>query len=184
MIKRIILLSIFLINYSCFHCDYTGTLSNGLRSKNAYKKYLNYRINPEILKIKTDLVYKDLKYLFDEEKKLFTKIEDSINLKKDLYLRFFENGTYYGFVTKRNSKLNSESLNPEKGGIGFLINRRNQNFLMDYSTINCGSFSKVEFEINGDTLITKYGSNKGFRVFYYYLKHKIPNEYLKHETKI
>ena len=184
MIKRIIILLIFGINYSCFHCDYTATSSNGLRSKKAYKKYLKHRINPETLNIETDLVYKSIKYSFDEERKLFSKIKDSVNLKKDFYLRFFKNGTFYGYATQRNSELNSESLNPEKGEIGFLINRGKKNLLMDYSTVNCGSFSKVEFEINGDTLITKYGSNKGYRVWYYYLKKRLLKEYLEFETKI
>jgi hypothetical protein len=184
LIKRILLFLILGINYSCFYCDYTGTSEKGLRSKKYYKNYLNKRVNPENVKIKTDLVYKSIKYYYDEENKVFSKIKDSVLLKKDTYLRFFKNGTFYSFAEKRNSKPNSDSFNPEKGNIGFLIEQRKKYFLMDYSTINCGSFSKVEFETKGDTLITKYGGNKGFRIWYYYIKHIVPEKSLRFETKI
>lgn len=55
---------------------------------------------------------------------------------------------------------------------------------MDYSAINCGSFSKQEFETRGGTLMVKQGSNKGYRMFYYYIKHEVPEKLSVSETKI
>ncbi len=184
MIKRFLLLLIFTSLYSCFQCDHYLTNQKGLRSTKLYKKHLKNRIDPNSVNILTNSTYKSIKYKYDEGAKTFSKITDTLNLKSDYYYRFYENGTYYGFSEKRNTKLNEGSFNTEKGNIGFLVNRGKRNYLMDYSTINCGSFSKWEFEIRKDTLIVKQGSNKGWRMFYYYVKHDVPSEFLNHDTKL
>ncbi|CAL2087470.1 hypothetical protein [Tenacibaculum sp. 190524A05c] len=184
MFKYLIIFILSLTLCSCFKCDLYLTNQKGLRSSKLYKKYLKNRIDPNHVNIKTHGVYKSIKYKYEEESKKISKITDTINLKNDYYFKFYTNGTYYSFSKKRNAPLNKNSFDPEKGKIGFVIHKRNKNYFLDYSTINCGSFSKWEFETKKDTLIVKQGNNKGWRIFYYYVLQDVSNEFLNYPTKI
>ncbi len=165
MVKRIILLLTFLSTASC--CDhYLTSLEGGLRSKRLYKKQLNYKVNPNEVGIKTDVVYKMLnqKY-FEQYESLSKNVFDS---KKQAVWVFKEDGSYYSFYGL--DTITKDNLNLEKGNLNYLVKKNDKYWLMDYSTINCGAFSKCEFEVKNDTIRIARGSNKGYRIWYYYAK--------------
>ncbi|KZS41427.1 hypothetical protein AWE51_22250 [Aquimarina aggregata] len=187
MVRIFFSILLIIITSSCgsFLCDYTGTQEGGLRSKNKYKSYIKKRINPAIVGIDTNVIYKDIHHKYTEGNEKFGPETDSLSLNTDVYHKFHANGTYYTFIKKgQNRILNAGSFNPDIGIIGFVLNRKDKYHFMSYSTINCGSFSKQEFEVKGDTLIVKHGSNKGFRTWYYYVKHKVPKEWLDFKSDI
>lgn len=175
---------LLLILFSSCACDHYLTEMNGLRSKRLYKKYLKRKVNPEKLNLKTTLLYKNIDYKYEEDTKVFSKIQDSVSLRKDIYLKFFENGTYYIFRKEKGEKLYKQDLNPQKGNFSYVIKKNKKNVLMFYSTVNCGGFSRKDYRIKGDTLMISAGSNKGYRTWYYYTKKEIPKEWLDWEPDI
>ncbi|QFS29029.1 metallophosphoesterase family protein [Tenacibaculum mesophilum] len=150
--------------------DHYLTSSNGLRSKNFYKRYIDKRINPNTIEIKTDIIYIDSHYYKNGE--LFK----SENAKKD-YFRFYKNGTCYRFNDYGSKNLNKLSFNPKKGDIGFTIKKGKKYFLMTYSIIDGGGFSQSEIRMKDDTLVI-YSKNGKDEFFSYFKKMKVPREWL------
>ncbi|TPN83887.1 hypothetical protein [Aquimarina algicola] len=162
-------------------CDHTGSIGGtGLRSKQLYKKYLKKRINPNDKEIRTDAVYQDLGYYYDE-------IEDTLVFKKNskTYYRFYDSGNMYIYrLTGNDPIINKASFNPVNGDIGFVIDHK-KNVIMNYTTMNCGSFVKTSFEVSNDTLIMKYGSGgEDWRVLGYYKVLEVPKEWLAYPDDI
>ncbi|MGY0408762.1 MAG: hypothetical protein ACWIPJ_10485, partial [Polaribacter sp.] len=96
------------------------------------------------------------------------------------FMIFKKNGNIYSFF-KISKNLDDNPFNLEKANIGYLVKERNYS-IYSYSTINCGAFSKSEFKVKGDTLMISAGSNIGDRIWYYYIKHEVPKEWLNFET--
>ena len=182
-IKFILSLLALIFCTSCA-CDHYLTELNGLRSKRLYKKYINKKIDPETISLKTNILYKSIDYKYEEETKIFTEIKDSVLLKNDIFLNFFKNGTYYIFSIKKNGILSKKDLNPKKGDFSYVIKKNKKNVFMGYSTVDCGGFSKKDYKIKGDTLMISAGSNKGYRTWYYYIKKEIPKDWLDWEPDI
>jgi len=175
---------IILLQFTSCACDHYLTEKHGLRSKKLYKKYVNKKINPEKLNLKTDLIYESIEYKYEEGTNFFSKIKDSVLLRNNLYLKFFENGTYYVFAKKKGEKINKGDLNPLKGDFSYVIEMNKKNIFMSYSTVDCGGFSKKNYKVKGDTLAISAGSNKGYRTWYYYIKKEVPKEWLDWNTDI
>ncbi len=132
------------------------------------------------------MVYEDLRYSYDENQDTIKYHKDSPSkANSKTYYRFYSTGTVYGFIYKdQDTVLNKDSFNPLNGGFGFVMDHK-KNIIMDYSTINCGGFSKTGFEIRNDTLIMKHGSGgEGWRVLYYYKAVEVPKEWLDYPDDI
>ena len=147
-------------------CDYYITSMKGLRSKKLYKKYNAKLINPETVGIETDVPYWLIAQKYYEEEDYLFKSSEVAESKEVLV--FKKDGRSFAYT---NVNLDQEdTLNPDKGDLNYLVNISQKKFFLDYSTINCGSFSKCEYSVNGDTLKIAFGGNKGYRIWLYYLK--------------
>lgn len=177
MVKIVKSLMVIILFSSC--CDHYLTPLGGLRSKEKYKKYLDKRVNPENFEISTKHLYFSIDYKYEEVNKRFSKIEDSVTLNRNSYLRFYKDGLFYYFLENKKIKLKRQVFNPQKGNPGFLIrDKKKQIKIVDYGPVNCGSFSENEIIVKGDTLKISAGSNKGYRIWYYYIKKEVPKEWL------
>ncbi|MCD9564258.1 hypothetical protein [Tenacibaculum maritimum] len=97
------------------------------------------------------------------------RVKEIPRTSNNAYLTFKNNGSVYFFhgILKGSTE---KVLDLDKANIGFLVKFNNKNYLASYSPINCGSFSVNDFKVNGDTLAISAGSNKGHRIWYYYIK--------------
>lgn len=178
MVKYIVIFISCLFFTSCFYCDYITTVDSGLRSRRSFKKYLNKLVDPTLVSVDTTVVYKSIPYMYEEYYKKMMKETDPLSFERDYYYRFKSNGNYYTYTIFKDKEIDSSSFEIEKGDIGFLINKRKGNVLMEYTTVNCGGFFERGFEVIGDTLIVKHGGREGYRTWYYYVKHQVPKEWL------
>lgn len=181
MVKRnvinIILFNIIIFCFSscCVLGDYyvakleDGSMG-GLRSMCLYKKYISKRINPEIIGIKTDIIYKNSGYYKND-------LYLNKSYKGFYYYHFYKNGTGYSFYEKKDNKIDSTYFNPKKGNLCFIIKDKSKYWLVQYSVGNAGSFSKIEIQMKQDTLITykKVGLDK---YKFYKEKIKVPKKWL------
>ena len=161
MVKYIIIFVFCLFFTACFHCDHILTLDNGLRSSNSFKRYLDKLVDPDLVAIDTTVVYKSIPYMYKEYSQKMMKETDPMTFERDYYYRFKSNGTYYTYTTFKDQGIDSSSFKIGKGDIGFLINKRKGNVLMEYTTVNCGGFFERGFEVRSDTLIVKHGTRSG-----------------------
>jgi len=174
----LVVVVLFFSSCGSFMCD--RFTSEGFPDNSISRSYIKRRINPTMFGIDTNAVYKDINYKYEESKKQDVPIISKGALNTDLYYRFHQNGTYYKFPKRGEDRtLNSKSFKQKSGNFGFVLSKKDNPYFMSYSTINCGSFSKQEFEMKGDTLIVKHGSNKGNRIWYYYVKQEVPEEWLR-----
>ena len=164
MANKIIVIICFLWLTSC--CDIHMTSMHGLRSKRLYKRYLNDRVNPIDLKIETDKVYKMINQQYVEESQ--TIVKDIFSTKKQAILIFKPEGDYYSFYGL--DSITEMSTNLLKGNLNYVIKSNNKYAMLEYSPINCGGFSKSEFQVVNDTIKVAIGVNKGYRIWNYYVK--------------
>ena len=148
----------------------------GLRSLRKYKWFINSRINPETIGVDTDVLYKK-KHSYKNGEFRFYK---NVNRGYDLYLRFYKNGTVYGFNIDTTKVLDKSSFDPKKGDIGFVIKRGDKYLHMFYTLMDAGQFLKSEIRMKGDTL-GFYFKNGQDEFLGYYEKIKVPKEWLNFE---
>lgn len=184
MVKRfcfLILITLFFNACGSFLCDYTRTSQGGLRSKKLYKKYSKKTVDPSEMGIDVNSVYKMISKKYYENKK--SVIYKNPSSKKQAVLVFTKDGRHYSFFGL--NSITKKQINPLKGNLNYLIKGKKDKYhSMSYSPINCGSFSKNEIKIIRDTIMISAGSNKGHRIWYYYVKHKVPKEWLNFEPDI
>ena len=84
---------------------------------------------------------------------------------------FKDDGRCYAFYGM--DSINQKNLQLDKGHLNYLVKKNNKNYYMQYTTINCGAYSKCEIEVNKDTLRIAMGNNKGYRIWNYYLKSQL-----------
>ncbi len=183
MVKlKLIILTAFLLFCNACACDAYLTKLRGRRSIRFYKKYVKKKINPEDVGLKTNLIYEDLEIMYKEETGEVSLVTDPLSLSRRSYIRFFKTGTFYSYVMDKNEKLTKEALNPLRGNFAYVINKENR--FMDYSPSDCGKFDKNEYRTKGDTLMISAGSNKGSRIWYYYIEKEVPKDWLDWQPDI
>lgn len=176
MVKKIFLSTVALIFlHSC--CDAYLNSNSALRSKRLYKKHLKSLVDPREINIETDKLYQSINVRFEEKSGKILKFNNSDGVQN--LLKFYPNGVFYRYklYDSINNAIEINKFIPENGELNFIIKRNDKYFFMQYSTINCGAFSKNEFKIINDTLLISAGSNKGFRIWYYYVAKPLPIGY-------
>ncbi len=173
MVKRVVVLLVVIVSFtSC--CDIYYTSMRGRRSKRKYKPYIKHRIDPNIIGISTNVIYEEINFAKEEGDGHVRPILDPVLLTNTTFFLFLKDGNCYSFTEDTMKEPKQENrFNVLRGDLNYIVNKRDKYFFMDYNIVNCGVFSKRDFEVKGDTLGIAYGRYKGSRIWYYYVKTNI-----------
>ena len=137
-------------------------------------------IDPNKRNIKTNLLYKRLDYYYDEgENQIKYFSNNPLNPDSVVYKRFYKSGTILSYSKNiYDTIFNKHTFDIKNAGIGFVLDKRD-NIIVAYDAKYRGNFIERKYDVKEDTLILKYGDNKGYRIFYYYKEFEAPTEVIE-----